>query len=388
MTGFGAYSTQNGPWWLLALLFVCGFVLAVRALAATGSQPSMFPLIPGAIFYTILLAAAVFFNTNGLPGLPVQAISWLTVFLLVGVAMSAHALGGAFAWAAAASVVLCTAINSLEFLFLPNQWSTAPGRSAGFHENPNISALALVGSWVVLYALRAHVYSKVVWFAAILAAAGLVLTFSRGGMLVATVIALFIMYKYWRGGGVRTARLVILLVSAMGLIYLLLQNFSASSEISDDAWLRVNSMLTMDFSDDSSQHRSYLIGDYWSLLADNPLSGYSPFFSISSIDGLGPHNNFLGLGVDFGIFVMLIFIAAALPGFRFREARSRDPSSSGQSLLLSILVLLACVFSHNIAYSAIGAALLGAIAGLTAQCDQSLLCVERQTAATTTSTLD
>ena len=49
------------------------------------------------------------------------------------------------AWAAFAIVVFGTTLNLYELVVENNLWSNAPGRSAGFYVNPNISGEALLG---------------------------------------------------------------------------------------------------------------------------------------------------------------------------------------------------------------------------------------------------
>src|SRR5262249_3747543 len=74
-------------------------------------------------------------------------------------------------------------------LFIENNlWSIAPGRSAGFYGNPNISSEALLGYGLAFLTARSAKLSVVDLILTALVVGGVFATFSRAGILASLVL--------------------------------------------------------------------------------------------------------------------------------------------------------------------------------------------------------
>ena len=88
-------------------------------------------------------------------GLYTSQLSLVLIFVVAVVLASATGLDRVWIAAAFVIVVIGMALNLYELFVENNRWSEAPGRSAGFYLNPNITGQALVG-----YALAFLVASR------------------------------------------------------------------------------------------------------------------------------------------------------------------------------------------------------------------------------------
>jgi hypothetical protein len=366
VTGYGEYSTQYGPYWLATILAVCVTIWTKGLIGLSISKFEILAIIPGLLIYIFLIFSTMSIAAPQAQGLFVQSITWLVAFLLFCRLLSSDELAGTVAVYLAIGAAICSILNIYEFLFAQNTWSTATGRSAGFFRNPNVSAFAILGSFLVAYEMHPRIYRTLIYMTFPISVIGIIVTFSRGAIV--TAIALAIVVATRNKAALRTAIPVLLLITLTTIIVtpLIIQYYESTDLLSDDAILRIESIVNFDFSDDSSDGRSNLVGLYTDLFLDNFISGYMPFYSISLQDGLGPHNNYLGLGVDFGAVIVLIFIYSIAQGFFGDKLNTDGISGRNPSFLLSLFFLISCVFSHNLVYSAIGAAILGTIAGLRA----------------------
>ena len=155
------------------------------------------------------------------------------------------------------------------------------------------------------------------------------------------------------------------MAAAAGLILLTLLWLIDSNILSEGAATRASSLLGISLKDDSNYARYDAAFYYWNLFLTNPIFGFGAFESLADPVGLGPHNTFLAMGAEFGIFLASLYIFILFFGaasiwnhglsFEFKMIRT----------VAAAWLILSSLFSHNILYSVSGNLMVGIILGLT-----------------------
>ncbi|MEM9173609.1 MAG: hypothetical protein AAGC67_00095 [Myxococcota bacterium] len=258
----------------------------------------------------------------------------------------------------AAFVLVVSALVNLGEMVLPFQLSEAPGRAAGFHQNPNASAGVLIAALLVALDFRRQSFRGLVL--ATIGTLGVLVTFSRHGS--AFVGLIWLSYLLGARGHAREAlsiptRFFTLLsgvfVAIIG-IWALLNVFDLHSE----ALLRVQSLIGLDIADSAAQGRLENANVGLQLFLENMWTG----LGIGSHDYLEieTHNTFLKLGIDYGVSGMLVLLlilaATSLSALRYGIWRSSSVT------LLSVFFVYEALFSqtleHNLAFACVFGALL------------------------------
>ena len=112
----------------------------------------------------------------------------LLVFVVASVLALQADLDRTLAVAAFVIVAVGAALNLYELFVQNNVWSIAPGRSAGFYGNPNLSSEALLGYGLIFLTARAGKLRIVDLILMALVVVGVFATFSRAGILASLVL--------------------------------------------------------------------------------------------------------------------------------------------------------------------------------------------------------
>lgn len=252
------------------------------------------------------------------------------------------------------ALLIAIPLDLLE-LVVPNILSTAPGRSAGLHINPNLAASALIIALLLAIDFSRHRRRDVILvFFTYLA---VITTFSRSGMLFATfVVAAYIFLP--KGvetltGGQRISLLAggvaVIAIAAVAVLQLI--------DIDPAAYGRVQSILTSNYGDDSAQGRlekarwalDQFLGNFWTGRG----LGSPEYYALST------HNTFLAVAVEFGIAGLLLYVLLLFHGLFKVVMYGRQVAVN-----ISLLALYLLFFSafnhqvHNYATYAIGFSVL------------------------------
>src|SRR5262245_35027087 len=144
-------------------------------------------------------------------------------------------------WAAFSVVAIGVTLNLYELFVANNLWSNAPGRSAGFYVDANVSASALLGYGLVFLTARAGNLRLVDLILMTLIAIGAFTTFSRTGIL-ATLILLTGLASS-RVGRKNVIRIVIGLVAVSSIAFALVSYVVDNLDLSEEAATRISSLI-------------------------------------------------------------------------------------------------------------------------------------------------
>lgn len=228
-------------------------------------------------------------------------------------------------------------------LLVPNIFSTAEGRSAGLYENPNAASMAILLCLLFAVDIRRQTTRSLLLMS--LGTAAVFTTFSRSGMLFAAALWGFHALSPGRGNiGLRGPQRMIavgfLALVAMVSVIGLAQRVS----LSDEAALRVRSLLTGDVTDASSATRKSVAEDALDLIERNFWGN-----GLGFADGLErrPHNTYLYVAVDFGIPGVAFYLTLLF--FGFRRSLAQGWRRGANSLGVVLLLMYASLFTHYVA---------------------------------------
>lgn len=360
-TNFGAYSTRFGPYFLVAMLLILASLYTHR-MREMVLQLRNGDIALGTVIFGLLFVAALFSRNGQTLELSKPMLGDLIVFMLAAWLARNMIQTRWFDFAVLLVILFVSLLNGFEFAFSPNLLSTAPGRAAGFFGNPNNSGTALAGLTALWLARAQGVLRRADLAIFAVAFLGIAVTFSRGALLVLILSTgtVALLRARVANASMRTlagasAALALLSVMVVGG----LQGF----ELSPDAALRLESVLQSDFRDESSSGRLSSAEHFIFLFAQNPIFGAGPFSSLAAVGGAGPHNSFIAIAADFGIFGLLGFLLIFYRGIH--RARRLDWSHPPAQHLVGLLIWLGVtsLFSHNIFYDPFGAMMIGFLLG-------------------------
>lgn len=279
---------------------------------------------------------------------------WTTHLVVVLVFVTALLVASApelrpFSGLASASVVLVLAgANLYELLVAPNTWSIAPGRSAGFMVNPNLSAANLVG-YSSLYMMSRR--GPMDWRDGLIMTAaflGVASAFSRSGVLLLAVV--FLICYLLRARTVGISFLVgtaFFSVLAFGFVSGVLPSVS----LSEDAEQRLVSILGGTVGQDFDDERGSILRYAWSLFLGNFWTGVGVRSSLGMESGYGPHNMYVGLAMDVGVLGLLAYsLLLARLAWGGRSSQRLENWAAASAWPLFAWLAIYSVFSHDLLY--------------------------------------
>lgn len=294
------------------------------------------------LFLLIELISRFIDPGEGERGHTTSAAVSLIAFFGIAVAMTSSGGRSGILRGIKLSVLVSFGIFTIEIVFLPEFFSSAPGRVSGLFGNPNFAAAVMTGCLALLLSARRGRLSRFDWMLVVLVTLAVLLTASRAGIVAIALIVI------WWASSRYSARSVVLgtlaaAFSALGIALLLIA-LDQSNSLEFEAAYRIRSILTgFESGDDSTAARVDAAQYSWILITENP-SGLGAGASKSSLMFQGPHNMFLAFTLDFGwgwggAYVLFWALLGALAFF----SRSR----SLRRQLLWIWMTVAFLSSHN-----------------------------------------
>jgi O-antigen ligase len=246
------------------------------------------------------------------------------VFVVASVLALRPNLDRARAWAAFSIVAIGATVNLYELLIQNNVWSTAPGRSAGFYINPNISGEALLGYGLVFLTARVGKLKVVDLMLMGLVVVGVFTTFSRAGVLATLVLlTTAVLLRVPRQHVMKTAGGIVMI----SLVAFAFASFVVSNlDLSKDATTRISSLLEEGGVGDYERDRGIAASNALDLIAEHPVFGAG----VRSIDEMreGPHNMFLAMMLQYGIPGLILYLVVILRLILIAYRADRDVSGA------------------------------------------------------------
>jgi hypothetical protein len=349
-----AYAAGLGP---APKYWIVGIFAVTFGLFLPGLKPGQLvrkPLVGWSACY-LLLSVVWIGHAENLEAAIDGLMMVITTTLLVGTALLAYPLvpHGNRTWNAMLWVALLLAVLSImQEYFNPAAYVFAEagqgikGRAAGAYLNPNTAAQTLI---MILACLMAHGSARANVIALVLSAVGILLTFSRGGMLawIILVIAATI-----RGRLPRWFLAVLVLCAATVLLAGPWVLDSLSVWVSPEnrnsldrlAWLLGQGSLD----DYSSDERAFVAAYAWRQFLDAPFFGHGLGYMWVWASSQGSHNMSLRFMAEYGLLGAMI-----LPLFLFASIRSSPADADHRWLwLMAGVVMLLSLFSHNMSEQA------------------------------------
>lgn len=358
-SNYGPYSSMYGPYWLGTVFAVLGalWVLSPVGTMKTWLRPAVFL---GSCFFAGIWLAALYLVPEY--GLTMQLFGLLPIYTLAALLSAKEGGERSFAFATLLAVLATDSMNFYEFFIAPDYWSDAPGRAAGFFVNPNSSGTAisaLLGIWLVMRSSAAKSWEMALVMLSLFA---VFLTFSRGAVAVfAAVISTVLWLRARAKGKVRLS--VVLLPIAIVIAVGMFLTWVGGQNLSADARLRMDSLLSGKFDDESSELRYDAAHDYYTRFLASPITGAEILGSEVDHSGLGPHNAYIAAAADFGIFGLIYYLAIMGTGaLSARRLGWTEPRAQLQ-LVLAVWLAAASIFSHNVFYSPEGVMVMGLMLG-------------------------
>lgn len=228
-------------------------------------------------------------------------------------------------------------------LVIPNIFSTAEGRSAGLYMNPNDASAAIL--ICTLFAVDITRQTSRSLLLVSLSAAAVFATFSRSGMLFATGLWAAHAVLPSRGSGALRAPQRAIVLTGLVVVFAFSTVWVAQRvDLSDEAAMRLRSIITGDISDASSARRESFAKHALDLVAKN-YSGYG----LGAVERLkvNPHNTYLYIGVDYGFPGIVFYLGLLLLGLASAARHGWQQGANG--ILLSLLLMYASFFTHFVA---------------------------------------
>lgn len=252
--------------------------------------------------------------------------------------------------------VIAALLNTYEFFYANNLWSTAPGRSAGWFVNPNTSSAAISIYGIIYFSIRSPGVRKMDLPILAILCVGVLLTFSRGGyvlfmLTIATALLRMRVSHGYRKKRGWSAVLGIVIALVIG-VSLFMQNVVMEKNLSKDASSRLESLSEESIIDNYIKNRGVGVLYWWDQFAEDPITGLGVKVSMSK--RLGPHNMFVGIAVDYGIFGLVAYLVLILNiVWRAYAKHKRQKTELTIFVLMSMAWLVLYGFaSHNIIYNA------------------------------------
>jgi O-Antigen ligase len=265
----------------------------------------------------------------------------LLVFVVASVLAVRAELDQALAIAAFVIVAVGATLNLYELLVANNVWSIAPGRSAGFYVNPNVSGEALLGYGLIFLTARMGKLRIVDLILIALVVVGVFATFSRGGIVAGLV--LITATALMRVQRESVPRLIVGAVAISLLAFAFSSYVVRNLDLSTDATKRFESLLDVGGIGDYQRDRGGAASSALDLIAEYPVFGAG--VQASGEMPIGPHNMFLAMMLDYGAGGLVLYLAVIIRLILI--ARRADRTLSGTVLAFVAWLAILGFGSHN-----------------------------------------
>ncbi len=332
-------------YWVLALL-----VLSLPLLTGRHSNPAELikaPLVRWCGFYGVVSTVWFFLSSQTEVAFQwfqtaVLSILFVGALIIVFADPRVHRL----ARYGVLYVVLLAIVLNMVDLVRPGTFSDFGGRAAGLYYNPNSSGVALTSGMIVTIGLLKR--RSLHWYV-LAVGLGVLLTFSRGSIIVWGIMVLWLMWKRDLRVGRFLETGVVALIIASSLLF-----FSGRSESffraafapfdRPDAMERLvlrRSQIGADIR--AEGHRLWLMQEAWRKFSEKPVLGHGVGATFEWRADTSTHNMYLLHLTEFGLIGLLIFPTMIV-------SVVRRPGPGMQSLASSFAVLLVTwgMFTHNV----------------------------------------
>ncbi len=320
-----ALSQSGNPFKAVYFLYAALFVSAGCLLFARNHL--ILNRLPTGLFIVLFLFALInaaqlpFLNTNIVVFSAFeQRINWLLMIAVFIIILSKiDDLSPVIATLGVVLVVMCI-LNILEALapwLLPYRPTHLIGRSAGFHEDPNISA-TFIACAIPLVCARLPLAARLGIYS--LTLLGILFTVSRSGLLLwFLAVALSSMTSVKRTPQLTPATIVSFLV--VGMIGLFLASVyqpivvalaDAIRPISGDVAARLTGQV-----DGSALERLYVLRFGWDAFLQNSIFGHGVGYTLRWGYAVGAHNMPLMMIVEYGLIGLFVLVMFVREVFRF-----------------------------------------------------------------------
>lgn len=344
---FDALLTAFRPlYWYLVTIGLGAVLLALRR---RPHSPSMAPLrlIVWATVFTLMAATSFIFlspaDANALEVFykSLEAMALLVTFALI---FRDDRVARVSTYAVLLVVTFSVIVNYAEFLHLVGngvRLSFVTGRAAGLYENPNISGQQLVFGMVLSVFV---VPRRLRWLYCLFVASGVILTFSRGAILLWIIAVIGLA---WRSVFVLPRKLsvsVLTLGAAILGVALAAGEWVGGFEAAGlERYLNSNTAARiggsfLDQTDYSRETRMLVAQQGFEMFLEKPMFGWGIGATSDSSSAISPHNMYLRLGIEYGFFGMLML--ATLMSILWNAGNER-------SGIFAVLYGVAGLFTHN-----------------------------------------
>ena len=286
-------------------------------------------------------------------GVYTSQIANALVFVVASVLALRTDLDRTLALAAFVIVAVGAALNLYELFVQNNIWSIAPGRSAGFYVNPNLSSEALLGYGLIFLTARVAKLRTVDLILIALVVVGVFATFSRTGILASLVLlTTAALMRVRREYVMRTfAGAVVISLVAFGFVSYVVSNL----DLSKDATVRISSLIEAGGVGDYEKDRGAATSAALDLIDEDPVfgGGVQTIYEMPE----GPHNMFLAMMVDYGIFGLIVYLVVIIRLVMTARRANRD--LSGTVWVYVGWLIIFSLASHNLLGNAATLPLMG-----------------------------
>lgn len=226
------------------------------------------------------------------------------------------------------------------------------GRGAGTFIDPNAAAAFVVMGAIAVLPFVPRYFRGALLLGVVV---GVSATFSRSGFVLAAIAAVgaIALRLIGRAQALLVILAIPLLVSGIALSYEFLESQSEDKNFQSIvrrlAWFE-----QMDEDDDAVEGRRYGASVAWKIFLDDPLLGGGTGATFRAINVEGPHNMYLGLMGEQGVFGLALYLSLvgllARRGWGIvRAAASNEGQEIGRAMMLFALFLAAYgLFNHNV----------------------------------------
>lgn len=269
-------------------------------------------------------------------------ITVASIFVVASVLALRPELNRTLAIAAFVIVAVGTALNLYELFVESNVWSTAPGRSAGFYVNPNISSEALLGYGLAFLTARFTKLRIIDLMLMSLVIVGVFATFSRAGILASLVLLTAV--ALMRVQRKHIPRFVVGGVAISLLTFAFSSYVVRNLDLSEDATRRIFSLIESGGVGDYQEERGLTALAWLELAMENPLLGAG----VGSIYDMpeATHNMFVAMMMDYGIVGLIVYLVIII--MLILIARRADRNLSRTILLFVAWLVIFSFASHDL----------------------------------------
>jgi O-antigen ligase len=259
-------------------------------------------------------------------------------------------LRGTLVYAVVTVVAFGAMMNLFEFFVHNNMWSIAPGRSAGFYVNPNISASNLNAYSLIYFGFRARSLRPLDYVVLAITCAGVFVTFSRSGYVLFALTALmcFMARRDFEVTSKSLTRFGFVLVGGAGLLWLGITQIMPELDLTEDAGRRLESFIAGTAGEDFMNERVGIGIDSWRMFERSPFTGIG-FLKTVRLNP-GPHNMYVGVALAFGIGGLIAYVVLILTLLWSGFKKVAKADEAWLVVMISLWLAIYSLASHNIIY--------------------------------------